>query len=104
MNRDLLLTLLLTTIGAGCGRGLDKTPDEVEAEVATALGKSADTDEIENYLLKRNLGFSYDRFANRYQAIIRDPSSDAHAITIYILLDGEGRFADVEAHESFTMP
>jgi hypothetical protein len=96
--------LLVTVAMAGCARGLETTPEQIEAEIRAALGDSADSQSIESYLRQRGLEFSYDRFANRYQSIIRDPRSDAHAISIYINLDAERRFADVEARDSYTMP
>jgi hypothetical protein len=88
----------------GCSRSPDTTPQEVEAELLAALGHGASTQAIESYLRQRKLPFSYDRFSNRYQSIIRDPDSDAHAISIYISLDTDGRFAGVEVRDSYTMP
>lgn len=88
----------------GCSGGLDTTPEAVEAEVSAALHEGASADAIERYLEQKNLTFSYDRFANRYQSIIRDPESDAHAITIYVLLDDQRRYVDVEVRDSYTTP
>ena len=104
MNERRFVVLALVALLFGCSRGTDTTPEEIEAELSAALGQSADTKVIESYLRSRKLPFSYDRFSNRYQAIIRDPGSDAHAITIYIRLDAHGRFAGAEAHDSYTMP
>jgi hypothetical protein len=87
-----------------CSSGLNTTPEAIEAEISAALHKGASAEAIERYLDQRNLTFSYDRFSNRYQTIIRDPESDAHAITIYILLDDQKRYADVEARDSYTLP
>lgn len=100
--RFFLLAAASTLVG--CSGGLDTTPEAVEAEISAALHKGADAEAIERYLEQRNLAYSYDRFSNRYQAIIRDPESNAHAITIHILLDDQKRYEDVEARDSYTLP
>ncbi len=97
-------SLVAASTVVGCFGGLDTTPEAVEAEISAALHKGASPEAIERYLEQRNLTFSYDRFTNRYQSIIRDPESDAHAITIYVLLDDQKRYADVEARDSYTLP
>ena len=88
----------------GCSGGVDTTPEAVEAEISAALHKGDSAEAIERYLEQRNLPFSYDRFNNRYQSIIRDPDSNAHAITILVLLDDQKRYVDVEARDSYTLP
>jgi hypothetical protein len=104
MNATRSLGVALVVLLFGCSRSPVTTPVEVEADLLEALGHGADAQVIEAHLRERKLPFSYDRFANRYQSIIRDPDSDAHAITIYIRLDPDGRFAGVEARDSYTMP
>jgi hypothetical protein len=106
MSRFIGFLLLVTASSAltGCSGGLDTTPEAVEAEISAALHKGASAQAIERYLEQRNLTFSYDRFTNRYQSIIRDPESNAHAITVYVLLDDQKRYADVEARDSYTLP
>ena len=104
MNAGRLLGFALAILLLGCGRGSEATPKQIETEILANLGTGADAEAIESYLRGRNLPFSYDRFSNRYQSIIRDPNSDAHAITIHISLDANGRFAGVEARDSYTLP
>ena len=101
-----LIIVFLLSIGllmSGCFPKLDITPEKVEAEISSALKPGDNSEAIEGYLQKRGLAFSYDRFANRYQAIIRHPESDFHAITIHILLDSEKHFKGVEANDSYTL-
>jgi hypothetical protein len=98
------LVMAASSALTGCSGGLDTTPEAVEAEISAALHKGDGVEAIERYLEQRNLPFSYDRFANRYQSIIRDPRSNAHAITIHILLDDQKRYVDVEARDSYTLP
>ncbi|MET0987699.1 MAG: hypothetical protein ABW034_20070 [Steroidobacteraceae bacterium] len=105
MTRFIVLLLFATaSTMSGCSQGLETSPEAVEAEISAALPKGADAVAIEKYLEQRSLAFTYDRFANRYQSIIRDPESDARAITIDILLDAQKRFAGVDARESHTLP
>lgn len=57
---------------------------------------------IESYLNSKNILFTYDKYANRYQGIIRDQDSDFHAITIYIVLDNQKKYVKVEVNDSYT--
>ena len=95
-----LLSLLLLV--SACSSTLNTTPRQVEADVSAALKQGATTQEIEAYLRQRGLEFSYDKYANRYQAIIRQPQSTFNAITIHILLDEQKTYSGVEAEDSYT--
>ena len=101
-SRAAVFLLVTAPFLSGCFPTLDTTPEEVEADISSALKPGDAAETIEAYLRKRGLGFSYDRFANRYQAIIRHPDSNFHAITIHILLDPQKRYAGVEADDSYT--
>ena len=96
----LALSAVLTA--SGCYPTLDTTPEQVEEEISSALAPGDNAATVEAYLRKRGLEFSYDRFANRYQAIIRHPESHFHAITVHVLLDPEKKFLGVEADDSYT--
>lgn len=100
-----LVFVFLLSVGllmSGCLPKLDVTPEKVEAEISSVLKPGDNAEAIEGYLRKRGLEFSYDKFSNRYQAIIRHPESNFHAITIHILLDSQKRFTGVEANDSYT--
>ena len=100
-----LVIVFLLSVGllmSGCLPKLDITPEKVEAEILSALKPGDNSEAIESYLQKRGLAYSYDRFANRYQAIIRHPESDFHTITIHTLLDPAKHFKGVEANNSYT--
>jgi hypothetical protein len=101
-NRIACFALSAALTVSGCHPRLDSTPEQVEAEFSSALAPGDNADAIEAYFRKRGLEFSYDRFTNRYNAIIRHPESDYHAITIYVLLDPQKRFSGVEARDSYT--
>lgn len=94
--------MIAVLLVSACFQTLDTTPEQVAADVATALKGGASSEDIEAYLRSRSIGFSYDRFTNRYQATIRHPESNFHAITIHILLDSQKRYASVEAEDSYT--
>jgi hypothetical protein len=102
MNRIILLLLLATFGALGCAPTLDIEPETVEADIASVLKPGASAEEIETCLRERGLPFSYDRFQNRYQSIIRHPKSNFHAITIVVHLDERRKFKSVEARDSYT--
>jgi hypothetical protein len=102
MNRIILLLLLATFGALGCAPTLDIEPETVEADIASVLEPGASAEEIETCLRERGLTFSYDRFQNRYQSIIRHPKSNFHAITIVVHLDERRKFKSVEARDSYT--
>ena len=87
----------------GCLSTLDTTPDEVEAKINSSLKPGDSAELIEKYFDEEGLGLSYDRFANRYNSIIRHPKSNYHAITIDVYVDEEKRFIRVEANDSYTL-
>jgi hypothetical protein len=77
---------------------------QVRVELQASL-KPGDSDAaIQQFFKQRGLGFSYDRFSNRYQSIIREPNSNFHAVVIYINVDREKRFVSGEARDSYTAP
>ena len=105
MSRSVALFLLVVASTlSNCYRNLGTTPEIVKTEISAALHTGDDAESIERYLAQRNLAFSYDRFSNRYQSIIRDSESNFHAITIYILLDAQKRYVGVEVRDSYTLP
>ncbi|MEZ5547016.1 MAG: hypothetical protein R3E74_04485 [Pseudomonadales bacterium] len=81
---------------------LDISPEDIEADINTALrpGDSAET--IEEYLHSKYLGASYDGFSSRYQGIIRHPDSNFHAIIFHIYVDENNKFIRAEANDSYT--
>ncbi len=101
MSLKHIVFLLSFGLLSGCLFTLDTTPEEVEVEISSALKPGDNTEAIEQYLRKRGLEFSYDSFGNRYQAIIRHPKSNFHAITIHILLDSNNNYVGVEVNDSY---
>ena len=63
--------------------------------------------EVVSFFEKHQITYSFDRFANRYQAIIRDvatgPGVD-QAIVIHVHVDEDRRFLGAEVRDSFTAP
>lgn len=73
--------------------------------IADELAVGAAPQAIEEFFLRHGIAYSYDRFAHRYQAIIRGVSPDPRvdqAVSIFIYVDDQGRFVRAEAHDTFT--
>jgi hypothetical protein len=92
----------LAVLSSGCYQTLDTTPEQVKTEISSALRPGASSTDIEAYFQGRGLEFSYDQYLSRYQAIIRHPKSNFHAITIHIVVDQQKRYVSVEAEDSYT--
>ena len=58
---------------------------------------------IETFLRSRGWPFTYARYLNRYQSVIRDPGGFFRGeIAIFAYLDSQKRFQRVEAIEVYT--
>jgi len=99
-----LATLALFGVTAiyGCGPTLDVSPVQVEAQFEAALNPGDSASAIEAYFATQGLEATYDKHSDRYQSIIRHPDSNFHAISIYVNVDEQQRFAGVEARDSYT--
>ena len=95
--------LLLVTISASSQGSLPRAVD-VRKALTEKLNVGDESLAIEQVLVSNSIQFTYDRFANRYQGIIRDPKSDAHAVVVYVNVDKERRFLSCETHDTYTMP
>ncbi|MBW3532296.1 hypothetical protein [Shewanella sp. NKUCC06_TVS] len=85
----------------GCEQKAESTSKQVEANIVQALKVGDDAKAIENYLNSQKIQFSYDKYTNRFQGIIRDQNSNLHAITISIVLDNQQRYVNVEVNDSY---
>ena len=108
--------LVLASI-AGCDTGgdviadrinryMNKTKaDEVRQLIAKELPVGSSAESVEAFFQRHKIEYSWDRFANRYQAIIRGVSKNSklldQAIVIYINVDAEKRFVNAEVQDSF---
>lgn len=104
VSRLLILFAVVGPTVLSCLPTLDTTPAEVVDEIHAHLQPGAPREAVEWYLAQAGFHYSFDRFANRYQAIIRHPDSSFHAISIYIYLSPEGFFERAEARDSYTFP
>ena len=80
---------------------------DVRVLIANDLRVGSTSSEIENFLKRNKINYSYDRFSKRYQGIIRDVSDNKNidqAVTIYIFVDEEKSFKSSEVRDSFTAP
>ena len=81
--------------------------DEIKRLIAEELYVGASSEAIEAFFERHGILYSYDEFADRYQAIIRDVSGDApldQAVSIYVYIDENGDFEGSEVVDVFTAP
>ncbi len=75
---------------------------ELREQFNSKVKRGDDPEIIEKTLKELGVGYSWDRFLDRYQGIIRHPNSDFHAITVFVYLDESGKYKDIEINDSFT--
>ncbi len=79
--------------------------EEVRQLIAAELQVGSDAQEIVDFFERHNISYSYDRFSNRYQAVIRDVSPVLdQAVVIHVYVDREKSFQRAEVQDSFTAP
>ena len=112
--RNLLYCLLLVSLlSSGCTNGdkftligINKTKAvEVRGLIANELSVGTSSYEVEAFFRRHNIGFSFNRFDQRYQAIIRDVDDSwivDQAVVIHIYVDEEKSFVSSEVRDSFT--
>lgn len=97
----------------GCSRGDDSVfsikdydlekSKSVSRLIEEHLKEGSGSVSIETFLKDNNITYSYDRFAKRYQGIIRNVSPKAkgdHAIVIHINVDEDKSFKSYEVLDS----
>ena len=81
--------------------------NEVRELISKELAHGASSEAIEQFFDRHEITYSFDRFTNRYQAIIRDvatgPGVD-QAVVIHVHVDEDRRFLGAEVRDSFTAP
>ena len=80
-----------------------KTKEEVALLIEKELPLGASGSAIEEFFRKNEISFSWDKFAQRYVAIIRNVEP-FHSITIDIFVDSKRRFVKSEVTDSYTAP
>jgi hypothetical protein len=100
--RNYHLIILTIVFLFGCEQKPEVTSKLVKANILQALKVGDDATTIESYLTSQNISFTYDKYTNRYQGIIRDQDSNFHAITISIVLDKQQRYVKVDVNDSYT--
>jgi hypothetical protein len=77
---------------------------QVQVELNSSLTPGDSHQQIEAVLTAKKIGFTYDKYANRYQGIIRNESSYFRAVVVYVRVDADRRFLSAEAHDTYTAP
>lgn len=108
MKRRLFGSIIVACLLLASCNGEDKvTTEQVENLIKEHLALGDSSAEIESFLKGNQIMFTYDKYAHRYQCIIRGASSNERvnsAIIIYLYVDEEKRFTRSEVIESFTSP
>jgi len=92
---------LFSSIGI-CPTFVETSLDALNGQLLEMLEVGDEATKIESALTSVGATYSWDRFQDRYQGIIRHPSSSFHAITISVYVDEQRRFKSIEVNDSFT--
>jgi hypothetical protein len=101
-----LSTIVLALALVGCSDASDVTKaDDVEKQLNATLKVGASINEVESTLGRLNIEHSFDKYASRYQGIIRNTGGPMdHAVVVYVYMDDNGKLTMVETHDSYTGP
>ena len=81
--------------------------EEIKKLIASELHIGAEESIIEAFFERHGISYSYDRFNVRYQATVRNVSSDPcvdQSVSIYIYVDEDKNFLSSEVINTFTAP
>ena len=92
---------LPSSIGV-CPPFVNLSLQELEKSFLEQVEIGAPASIIELALDELGVTYSWDRFQQRYQGIIRHTSSSFHAITFHVYVDDQGGFKDIQINDSFT--
>jgi hypothetical protein len=96
----LMIACAMTACGGSClERKVQDTDRLLNGELK--IGDSRQT--IESVLTHERIGYSYDKYMNRYQSNVYYPQcGNDQSVSIYIHLDQSGKLAKIEAFASYT--
>jgi hypothetical protein len=107
----IMLMHLTVHAGEGCKDEVDlalmnrEVAEDVRSKIRAELPIGSDGQEIRAFFERHEITYTYDRFTKRYQGIIRDVSAAVcidQAVSIYVYVDGQGRYKSAEVRNSFT--
>jgi len=90
-----------TNVGV-CPPFVKTSVEGIKAEFKNKVTLGESKEAIEKAFNEMGLTYSWDRFQNKYNAIIRHPDSNFHAITIKVFVDENGKFKEIMVRDSFT--
>ena len=95
-----LTTLVMrASLGSAIERVQAKA-QELNLRIESDLPPGASAEDIEVFLTRHEILFSYDRFQNRYQGIVRIDRGSG--VSVYLYVDSNKRFVRGEAQTYFT--
>jgi hypothetical protein len=103
MSRTVHICLAVAASLSACAADIPAAA-QIEVELNYSLTHGDTHQKIEAVLTAKEIGFAYDKYASRYQGIIRSKSSDWRAVIVHIRVDEAQRFLSAEAHDSYTAP
>ena len=106
MMRETTMTimLLLAFTLSGCNGDCMRPKTEEVRNLFNRQLKVGDTREkVDEVLKKAGIGYSYDRFENRYQSTVYDSQCGPNqAASIYVYFDASNEITEVEVRETYT--
>ena|SRR5579872_4992737 len=106
--RVIFLTIVVICVGLYAATFFIKdrvTPEQVRTAIKQELAPGAGAEQIEAFFARRTLEYGYDKFHNKYHAIIRNVSRYSMfdpAIEIDIFLDDEKRYVRSEVYVRYS--
>jgi len=95
MTKTKVLLLLTCLFLVGCEDKTEKMEDAIRKNLPTGTSVA----EVESYLKKMNCGFSYDKEAKRYTAVLRDVSRNTFStqrLLIIIKMDEQNKLKNLD--------
>jgi uncharacterized membrane protein len=99
IRREIYFVIIASLLVCACAPQ-KHTAEEIQIMVNREIKAGASSGEIEAFLRKQKIKFSYDKFAGRYQSLIR--RGEFSAIVLYVNVDERKRFVRAEAQNSYT--
>lgn len=81
------------------------TSGQIRSKIERELNTGDSAIKIENFLKLNEITYSFDKYNNRYQCIVRNPSGKEtgyHSIVIYITVNERKQYLASEVFDSYT--
>jgi len=97
------LLAMIAVIVSGCRDCIEPKFQEVKGLLDGKLKVGDTRERVEEVLKSAEIGYTYDRFSNRYQSTVRDARCEPYAaVSVYVNLDTSGKVSKVEVSKTYT--